>query len=712
MGHHDIPLFLLHVSLLLIAARVLGEISRKCGQPAVIGELVAGIVLGKSGLGLLGISFFYSLPDGIQGPLQTVSLLGVLLLLLLTGLETDFALIRRNAGAALAVSLGGLCFPLLCGVVFGYFVPAHYVPQSRAGELFPAFMAVCMGISALPVIGKVLIELKVTRLGISQTLIASAMLEDATGWLILSIILALLGGAELSAYTVAESFLTVVGCVALAFTIGKTALRKIFDIIQVHFPGPEATLSIIVAFMLLLGSWTQYLGLEAIFGAFIFGMLLSALRKGNDEAIHSLHLFTLNVFAPLFFAMSGLNVSILGAFQEGAHWLTLSIIAVAIFCKLVGGYVGARFFAGYPHRTALFFGIGLNARGSMEVIVASIGLKAGVLTPEIFSAIVLMAIVTSLIAPPGLRWVVSKLDLSEEEQERLAREEMKKESLTANVDRILIPIRTRSTEELSSIHALEAAITERLEQASDVALTLLSIVPPGDEARASRYLDMVAQLFSQKRISKKVVVGTKPGDVIINEVSKGYDLLLLGTPHSSLESHPTNKEANSVFTDLIDFVVHKATCPVVLVQSTKNSLLPSKGAKIVVPTNGSPASQRAADFAFQMAASYQAEVHLIKVIEVSNTWSSAESLSRQRSFGASHTEYLQRVAGLMGAVAISSIEEHEAPEDAILEKVRALGAHLLVLGTGTRSGAEKLFLGPRVERVLAHSPCPVVVIAG
>jgi Kef-type K+ transport system membrane component KefB len=704
-NHSDIVTVLLQLGCLLAVSRGLGEIAKKFGQPAVIGELLAGILLGKAFFGSLGITWFYEVAPVVEQSLKFMSLLGLIFLLLLTGLETDFALIRRNIRSAVLVSLGGLLIPLGSGYLVGMSLPASLAGSPEGVAMLPPFLAVCMGISALPVIGKVLIELKMMRRNVAQTLIAAAMLEDATGWIILSVILAILDGGHFSISQVFSSIFLVVGFISISLIFGRKIVSVIFRNLQHRLPGADISLSAVIVLAFLWSALAQYLGLESIFGAFVFGVILGLVPSLNNQVVHIIHTMTMNIFAPLFFALAGLRVDVLAAFTADTILVTLLIIVVAIACKGIGGYLGGRYLAKMSHAEGIFLGIGLNARGSMGVIVATIGLSVGVLSLELFSSIVIMAIVTSLIAPPLLSWASTGIPLAGEEKVRIVKEELKKDSLVSGVKRVLIPIRARDVYSATSIHKIEAYITEHLADDRQIDLTLFTVVEKEEEVVANTCLDILAPLFKKVKITKKIIIGKSTGNAIVEEANLSYDLLLMGTP-------VIQGNYQQVFTPLIDYVARLSPCPVVFVRTIGESTWEGKLKNILVPTNGSVASRRGADLAFALARSSSevTKVTLLKVLESADEIGLNEILERQRRYSIEHLEELESVGKMMGALTTSFIEVDSQPERVIIDYSKINNCDLIIIGTSARIGAERLFLGPRVERILELASCPVLVI--
>ena len=366
---------------------MLGGALRAIGQPAVIGELAAGVLLGPSVLGHLAPALHQWLFP--NDPLQRALLagpawIGVFLLLILTGSETDLALIRRLGRATARVAIGSLVLPVLAGVALGVALPAEFVGEGAQREVFALFMGTALGISALPVIAKILSDLDLMRRNIAQVLLAAAMADDIAGWILLGIVAGLAQSGSLDA---GRLLFTIVGLglfLAVAFTVGQRLVDALLRGVLVRRWGSSASLTAVLLVALAAGATTHAIGLEAVFGAFIAGIVLGRSRFHEAEVFAQLDGVTRSFFAPLFFATAGLRVD-LGLLRdpEVLGW-GLVVLAVASVSKAGGAYLGSRF-AGLPKREGLALGVGLNARGAVEIVVATVGLSIGVLNPSSYA---------------------------------------------------------------------------------------------------------------------------------------------------------------------------------------------------------------------------------------------------------------------------------------------------------------------------------------
>jgi Kef-type K+ transport system membrane component KefB len=705
--HHDVLAFLVQVAVLLFTARILGELARRIGQPTVVGEILAGIVLGPSLLsGFVPVVNEWIIPHNpVQGYLlEIISLLGVMFLLLITGLETDLALIRSRARSAIGVSLGGLSVTLTAGFIMGQMLPDWLLVNPEDRLVFALFLATAMAISAIPVVAKVLMDLKLMRRDIGQTIIAAAMIDDTIGWIILSVVIGLATGGVVTAGGVAQSIGNVLALMLISFTVGRWLISRSLSFVQNHIGLRDKVLTLVVLFMFVWGAIGQALGLEALLGAFVIGIVLSQIPRLNPDIIHRLESIAFGIFSPIFFAVAGLKVDARRLLEPELLILTVLLIVVAIICKMAGVYAGARLIGGSDHWTAVFFGAGLNARGSIGIIVANIGLSLNILNQDMFSMIVVLAVVTSVMAPAIMRWAVGRITPREEELERLRREALKQESFVANVRRVLLPVRAR--ESTSPSQLIEARLLEKLKAHNDLSLTLMTISTAEDRAKSAAFLEQLSGLFSAQAVTRKVVVGSDPGSLILDEARKDYDLIILGATEGKTSSEV-------LFTPLVDYLMRLSPCPTMLVrgEQAQSNWQPKR---ILVPSNGSIASRHAAETAFALAQDDETDVIMLQVVEENHSDyhldASGTLVARQIVSARNTMDKLRELGTLQGVASAAEVLVGSTPDTVILEAARQRDVDLIILGTGIRAGSDRLYLGPRVERILSNAPCPVIVV--
>lgn len=709
--HHDILLLVLQVAVLLFAARALGEVAQRLGQPSVVGEIMAGIILGPSVLATLfpGFGEWIVPQTATQGYLlEVVSLIGAMFLLLITGLETDIKLIKRHARTAIGVSFGGISVTFASGFLLGQYLPDFLLADTEERLVFSLFVATAMAISAIPVIAKVLMDLNLMRRDIGQTILAAGMSDDTTGWILLSIVAGLASGESVTIGSVLQIVGSIIAFMILSFTVGRWLVRKLLAYVQDEVYSTDRLLTLVIVLTFAWGAITQALHLEAVLGAFIMGILFGMMPRLPEDIIHKLESMTLGIFAPIFFAVAGLKVNILNLLDPTLIVITLIVIAIASLGKVAGTYFGARVIGGKDHWTSLSFGAGLNARGAMEIIIATIGLNLGILAQDMFSIIVVMAITTSLMAPSALRWVLGRVEMGQEEKDRLKKEELEAESLVASMHRVLIPVRRRQDEiEDQAVQSVESELLKLLGGADDLSVTLFSVVSEEEKAGAcEEYLGRVAELFDQKEIVKKVVQSKNVENAILDEATKDYDLLVLGATEK-------DRFASHLFSPLIDYLTRMAPCPTLIVQA-ENMQQEWNPRRILVPTNGTEASKNAADLGFFLAKSNDnREVTALNVIfdeHKKSPWHIRDDKKKQlREIGDSIVTELKERGEAMDVKTHAVVEHGKSPEQSINDFAGDNEIDLIILGTNIRPGTHRLYLGPRVETIIQEATCPVLI---
>jgi nucleotide-binding universal stress UspA family protein len=484
-------------------------------------------------------------------------------------------------------------------------------------------------------------------------------------------------------------------------------VRKLLIYVQDEVVSSDRLLSLVIILAFLWGAITQLLNLEAILGAFVMGIIFGMMPRLPEDVIDKLESLALGIFAPVFFAVAGLKVNIINLFDPTLIVITIVVIGVATLGKVAGTYTGARFFGKKDHWTSLSFGAGLNARGAMEIIIATIGLRLGILSQDMFSIVVVMAIATSLMAPVALRWVLSKVTIGEEEQKRLAKEELEAESFVADIHRVLLPVRTRRTTKGQErfIQSTESQILELIGQDSSISLTLYSVAKDKDKSECEAYLDELAGYFNLDEIVKKVVTSDRPGDAIVYEAKKDYDLVVLGATERS-EDH------SHLFSPIVDFITRFSPCPTLIVQAGKIS----KGwepERILVPTNGSTESRNAAELAFFIAKSDRnKEVIALNVItnELSPVQNSKEAyIQTRKQFANEAVNELKKLGEAFEVKTEALVRQGNSVEEVITDMAESNAIDLIIVGTNVRPGSNRLYLGPRVESILQMASCPVIV---
>ncbi|HXN98097.1 MAG TPA: cation:proton antiporter [Candidatus Acidoferrales bacterium] len=408
LTQHDVMTMFLALATLLGTAKLAGELMQKLGQPSVLGEIFAGILLGPTVLGHFRPQLYAALfPNTGSMPIviETVTTIGVVFFLLTAGLEIDLRSIFRQGKAALLVSFFGVIVPFAFGFAAAGAFPKFLGAEAGASRLiFALFVGTALSISALPVIAKILMDLNLLRTEMGTVVMSSAMFDDLVGWILFSMILGMMNASAHSLEGVKRTVLLVGAFTLLALTVVRWLIDKMLPFIQAHTSWPGGVLGFIFTLTLAGAAFAEFAGIHAVFGAFITGIAIGEsahLRKRTSEHIHSI---VTNVFAPFFFASIGLRTNFVSNFNLG---LTVTIIGVACLGKLLGAGWGARL-GGMDRRTSWGVGLAMNARGAMEMILGLLALQAGLIRETMFVALVVMALFTSLVSAPAIHFLLRR----------------------------------------------------------------------------------------------------------------------------------------------------------------------------------------------------------------------------------------------------------------------------------------------------------------
>ncbi len=403
---------LVQLVVIILAARVGAVIARRLRQPAVVGEILAGLVLGPSVFGAFApdafAAVFHTAGDnagqaGLDASLTSFSQIGLVLLLFLVGIEFDFSHIRHQGPVALGVSAAGVVFPFSLGLLLAWFMEPRLEALGATGPIdprsFALFLGTAMSITAIPILGRILIEMGLQHTPLGATVIAAAACDDCIGWTLLAAVSAIAAG-QFDPMAVVQMVAATAAFAALAiFVIRPIVLPMLERAVDQHGRLPLGGLSLVLAGILACGWVTSQIGIFAIFGAFLLGASLS----GSPKLRHAMHAQLMDFvglfFLPIFFTYTGLRTNI-GSLSGAEAWgWCAAVFAAAVVGKWGGCGLAARF-AGVPAGEAACIGVFMNTRALMELIVINVGMDLGVIPPAVYTMLVLMAIGTTLMATP------------------------------------------------------------------------------------------------------------------------------------------------------------------------------------------------------------------------------------------------------------------------------------------------------------------------
>lgn len=707
LSEHQVLVLLVQLFLLVGFARLLGGLMKRAGQPPVVGELLAGVILGQTFFGRFAPGAYEWVfgDDVVRSVVFALAWIGVILLLVVIGYETDLGIIVRFRRAAGWVSAGGFLVPLVIMGGAAWLVPSEFMGEGISRTVFAGFFALALSVSALPVVAKILQDLGMMRRNFAQITLAAGMTMDAVGWLLL----ATLTGIALDGFRpelLARSFGGLVVLLAVLITLGRWFLDRVMRYILDRGSSVTAALTVSILAAFAGGIATQALQLEAILGAFIVGILLATTRHQLPEVRRILETFTAAFFAPIFFAFSGLQVDI-GLLRSGSAigW-AIGLIVLAVVAKMAGTLLGARA-AAIVGREALALGAGLTALGAMGIVVAIVALNLGVVSTTGYTVLVVAAIATSLAAPQLLRSVVQGWKTPTEEAHRLEREEIQASSEILGSRRILLP--TRGGENSAYAARLIARIFDDVEVtvlAVDV-LTRRTLLPHRRVGSSSEPGEVTAELGGMRHHTIRVQA-RDPATAIAREARLGYDLMLIGASADD-EEHP------GLFSTTVDKILALVDIPTVVVHLPSGTPLESDGpSRVLVPVVASRSSRAAEELAYSIARSGNGAASALHVVNrpqeqgmmfISTT--ETEAIRSGKEIVAGAAAFGER----LGVAVETHVQTASNAEEAIVAHVNGSSFDLLVIGASSRPLTDRPFFGHRVNYILDHAQIPVAIVA-
>jgi Kef-type K+ transport system membrane component KefB/nucleotide-binding universal stress UspA family protein len=708
-------LLLAQIALLIAVGRGLGEVMQRIGQPSVVGELLCGHLLGPSVFGWAWPeaqhAIFPSSPEQ-KALLDGIAQFGILLLLLLTGMETDLGLVRKVGKAAIAISITGIIVPFICGFTLGEFLPQSLLPHPETRLVASLFLGTALSISSVKIVAVVVREMNFMRRNVGQIIVASAIIDDTIGWIIIAMIFSLAAHGSLDVYSVGQALFGTFAFLAGSFTIGRRLVFRLIRWANDHLVSSAAVITVILLLMSVMAMITHLIGVHTVLGAFVAGVLVGEspiLTRQIDERLGGL---IGSLFMPVFFGLAGLNADLTVLKDPNLLMLTATLVLIASIGKFGGAFAGGTL-GGLTRRECYALASGMNARGSTEVIIASIGLSMGVLSRNMFSMIITVAILTTIAMPPMLRAALARLPLTNEEKERLEREEFEEKSFVANLERLLLA----ADESLNAKFA--SHIAGLLAGWRGLPITVLHVAAEaqrrdkkGDEGSLEAVVKNAAKSIAEADESSpgNIEITTRvpterPTEAIEDEAKKGFDLLVVGMDKTL--------DAKGGFDRKIEDIAAGFRNPMAIAVA-KGPHLKRRSAgtsfRILVPVSGSAVSRRGAEVAIALA---HVSPDPLRVVYVSTTRDKGSRRGRT-SISLGREEAILKDTAEAAArynVDVSTVlRAHTAPEQAILQEIRSSKADLVVLGVDRIQG-EKLDFGSVAHAVLSKSDASVLLIA-
>ncbi|HTI88794.1 MAG TPA: cation:proton antiporter [Alphaproteobacteria bacterium] len=713
--------FLVQLAVLIFFGRVLGEAMQRIGQPTVMGQLVGGLLLGPSVLGLLWPDAQHALfpsSAGQKAMLDGVSQFGVLMLLLLAGMETDLQLVRRIGRAAFSVSLTGIVLPFGCGFILGEFLPDWLLPKPDERLIAALFLGTALSISSVKIVAMVVREMEFLRRNVGQVILASAVIDDTVGWIIIAITFSLAESGSIDAASLARSIIGTLAFIVISLTIGRRLVFWMIRWVNDSFVSEVPVISLILLLMIGMALITQAIGVHTVLGAFIAGILVGESPILTRRIDYQLRGVIVGLFAPVFFGTAGLSADLTILGDMRLLGLTAGLVAIASIGKFAGAFAGGEI-GGLTRSESLALASGMNARGSTEVIVATIGLSMGVLSQDLFTMIVAMAVITTLAMPPMLRWSLGRLPLGAEEKARLEREEIESKGFLPNVERLLLAV------DDSSNGAFAAHLTGLIAGSRGIPTTVLRIgigngdgkgaepEPPETPEEAVKSAAEAARQDAGEDTAKgnpkpePVPVTTvehdaPERDVIAEEARKGYDMLILGEDKTATAKsgfHPRAARAVAGFEGTVALTVGRGRH----LEHPEDARL-----RIILPVNGTEASRRATEIAVALARGTGVGILALYVAS-----REAKNRGRIARLSRRHEEAILRevvkLAEQYDTRVRTKVCVDVGPDDAILRESSHPDS-LIVMGVNRRPG-KTLYFGDTAASVLARAKASILFVA-
>lgn len=716
---HILATFLGQLIILMLVGRALGEVMTRFGQPGIFGQLLAGVLLGPSLFGLLLPELHRLIfPDSEQmrTMIDAISQVGILLLLLLTGMETNVVLVRRRFKVVMATSLTGIAVPFACGLLLGFLIPQSLVPDEGRRLVTALFLGTALSISSVKIVAMVLMQVGFIRRDLGQLILATAILDDSIAWIMVSIIAGMATRGTIDVGQIGLSIAAAVGFLTISLTIGRKLVARLIrwsnDTLQTEFP--VITIVLVVTFSMAL--MTDLIGVHSTLGAFVAGVIIgqAPILRGHIE--QELRGLILAFFSPVFFAVAGLQMDLTTLASPVMIGLALIFVAIATVGKTLGALMGGHF-AGLSWRESLAMATGLNARGSTEVIIATIGMSLGVLSETLYTLIVAMAIITTMIMPPTLRWALARVPMRAEERERLEREEAAESDHLSGMERVLVVADQSANGELSlrlagAFAARQQMMMTVLEETSDTEKSPdqhgASLARSAAETVDKRFAEIAktsdadkgdkpARMPVETLIQQKVLVEAETGEA---EVAKGYNLVLAG-----LDKPLTDDGLH--FNEKLNLFLNAGDLPVgIMFQGRAMADGDGLPRHILVPTDGTQSSRLATEIAVALAHAAGARLTILHVIERDRQDNTARGFSHPEKSVLQQAYILARRHHVEAQLR-ELVDRHP---NRIIRRMSQGGAFdLVILGADLRQDGGK-FLGPRTSELALTIHVPMLLI--
>ena len=695
-------LFIVQILALLIVGGLAGEGMQRIGQPAIMGQLLAGIFLGPTVFGAVLPNMQHLLfpPVATQkAMLDAVAQLGILLLLLLTGMEMDLTMVAKIRRAAVSVSAAGILVPFLAGVTLGEFLPESLLPRPELRLITALFLGTALAISSVKIVAAVVRNLGFMRRQIGQLIVASAIVDDVVGWIIIAVIFGLALHGSVEPWSILTSVSGTLLFLVASLTLGQRLVSAIIRWVNDRFVSEFPVITAILLIAGCLALITAAIGVHTVLGAFVAGILIGRSPILTHHIRERLQGLTVALFMPVFFGSAGLSADLTVLRDPTLLLVAAGLVTIASIGKFGGAFIGGTL-AALSGRESLALAFGMNARGSTEVVIATIGLSMGALSQTLYSMIVAMAVITTTAMPPMLRWALARLPISPEEKDRLALEELEAKGFIANLERLLVAADKSANGQLAS------RMAGLLSMSRGMPMTVLEIegahpVAAPDTLEEAARAGATAVANTEQKSAKPDITTRRPAGTaeaaVAHEARKGHDILFVGLGDEVDAAAPLA----ATFDGPVCIVAARG------IHATE----PASGSlNILVPVSGTPESHRALEIAVALARAGSTAITLLYVeppIRESGGRQFGQRLLGTRGIelreAAHFADQYDVRAGTVSRIGISI-------EDAIAEQIERRRHNVVVLGVRQRSSDVNVY-GAVATDVIEHGGCSVMLVS-
>lgn len=700
LSETDLLTALLALAVILVLARAMAEIARRVGQPEVLGELFAGFLLGPSVFGALAPSVYHTL---LLNPtvgliLSGFSWIGAILLLLMAGLEVDLDLLKGLARPGALTAAFAVVPSLLAGTVFAALV-LHRVPPSGV------YLGIVLSVTGVSVAAKILIERGSMRREYAQIIVAAGVASEVVVWLLVAVASSLHSSSPVIAGLLHTAYALAVFLVAL--TVGRRfvfwTMRRVQDATGII----RGQVTLVLALVFVAAAATQALGLHALLGAFVVGVILGRSPRTNEKLMDGLQMLTVAVFGPIFFALAGMRVDILQLGSVSAIETVLLLLVVATMVKMGFGALGALLGGTRPWAAAIV-GAGVNLKGGTDVVVAVVGTTLGLLTATAYTMYAVVAIITALFSPALIGFLERRAPPTEKEHKRLEAEEASSRSYVPRVERVLVPISKQLRGSLAASVVESIAVAKhRQGQIFDITEVEVKSGSQNRSVKAQEARDRIGEAGTLKTVEvTEESVGAADIVARILDVSKDYDLIAIGA------KPPDTKGALSLGR-MQDRIIDEADADVLVAVDDRSEHF-NCGAlsRILVPTNGLEYSMAAGDIAASLAESCGAQVILMHIVH--------PVVEARTDRGSGKREAVDRAGGVLDELEFRirrlnvEVDTHTVTADnagqAIVDELRAGAYDLVVMGGIDRGRDGRVYLGNSIHTALVGGKTPALLL--